>query len=82
MSGHVYEKHENCELNHCPICDGGLSVCTVCGGWEGSLTSDCPRERMSGDEQDAVYAGIKDFRNGQWIDNSNTIHPLKNNEQP
>ena len=29
-SEHVLEKHENCEVQNCVICDGGLGFCTIC----------------------------------------------------
>ncbi|CAG2149944.1 Uncharacterised protein [Ralstonia mannitolilytica] len=68
MANHVYEAHERCSNpGVCPICDGGLSVCTVCGGIEGSLTTECPGVRMSADEQDRVYAGLLDFQGGEWV---------------
>lgn len=44
-----------------------LSHCKVCNGAEGSLTSDCPQRRMTADEQDAVYAGDLDFKDGAWV---------------
>lgn len=61
-----------CKSNHeypgCMFCDGGLFACTVCGGIEGSLTTDCPGKRMTEAEQDEVYAGRKDYREGRgWI---------------
>jgi hypothetical protein len=28
------------------IVDGGLAICKVCGGGEGSLTTDCPGEKI------------------------------------
>lgn len=39
---HVYEKHEECGRNYCPICDGGLLWCVVCKGGEGGLAEECP----------------------------------------
>jgi len=68
VSKHQYEKHEpSCE-QHCPICDGGLCHCVVCGGAEGTLTTECPGVRVSEAMHDSVYAGRLDFRDGQWID--------------
>jgi hypothetical protein len=39
----------------------GLVECTVCNGAEGSIPTCCPGRPMTGDEQDAVYAGTLDF---------------------
>ena len=39
---HVFEKHDNCELVHCMICDGGLQYCIVCRDGEGDLQYPCP----------------------------------------
>jgi hypothetical protein len=56
-----------CDRDHgCPICDGGLALCTVCGGAEASLPHECPGYRMTADQEDAVQAGTLDFRNGDW----------------
>lgn len=48
------------------FCDGGLTYCETCGGFEGAMPDDCPGVRMMPDESDAVYAGIRNFRDGQW----------------
>lgn len=50
----------------CQFCDGGLSACTVCGGFEGSLTTMCPGMPLTVDQLDAVYAKLIDFNNFQW----------------
>ena len=64
-----HTKYE-CKCNHqfCQFCDGGLFVCTVCGGFEGSLPTDCPTEKMTQDEQDQIYGGQLDYREGSgWV---------------
>lgn len=50
----------------CSVCSGGLFICKVCGGAEGSLPTECPGKPMTSDEEDAVYAGRHDFVNGEW----------------
>lgn len=56
----------------CMICDGGLSVCKVCGGGEGSLTTDCPGERIPEGLDHEVYAGELDYREGLgWVKEHN-----------
>lgn len=52
---HIYEKHDACEVQNCPICDGGLLHCTVCGGFEGSLTTDCCGRKITVEEVDRIY---------------------------
>ena len=64
---HVLERHDTCDKDHCNICDGGLALCTVCGGAEGSLATDCPGYRLDPDTDEAVYTGELDYRAGHWI---------------
>jgi hypothetical protein len=59
-------KHVNCQKPYCGICEGGLIICTVCGGAEGSLPTECPGRQMTEQEADAVYAGRLDFVHGAW----------------
>jgi len=60
--------HKNPSRLSCNICDGGLSLCTVCGGAEGSLPTDCPGSRMSAELSESVYAGLADYRDGLgWL---------------
>jgi hypothetical protein len=73
---HTYETHIVCTwepLGTCPICDGGLAVCTVCKAAEGELTAECPGEPVPYERREQVYAGILNFKNGQWI----TVNPQK-----
>lgn len=58
--------HCSRECRGCAYCDGGLLLCTTCGGLEGSLPSTCPGTKMTEDQERAVYAGTLDFRNGAW----------------
>jgi hypothetical protein len=55
-----------------PDCSGRCFLCQcfackVCGGVEGSLTTECPGERCSGIVLDRVYHGQTDYVNGMWI---------------
>lgn len=63
-------KWYECKCNRlgCQFCDGGLAACTVCGGFEGSLPTDCPGVRMTQVQIDLVYEGKIDFRVGRgWV---------------
>lgn len=51
----------------CMICDGGLALCVVCGGGEGSLPTDCPGRQLTMEEQDHIYEGTLNFVNGVMI---------------
>lgn len=52
----------------CQFCSGGLALCTVCGGGEGSLTTECCGRRITKEEEDRIYKqGNLDFRDGKWI---------------
>jgi len=54
------------------IVEGGLAVCKVCGGGEGSLTTDCPGEKIPYEKDQRVYAGKIDYREGQgWVPEKN-----------
>jgi len=66
-TGHDFETHQKCDKDGCLVCDGGLSMCVTCGGAEASLPSQCPRERMSAIQEDAVQAGVADYRDGHWF---------------
>lgn len=66
---HTLEVHTNCQKNNCMICDGGLAHCTTCGGFEGTLPTDCPGQRMTEAQAEEVYAGKVDYLadKGGWI---------------
>jgi hypothetical protein len=48
------------------VADGGLAVCRVCHCFEGSLPTECPGEPVSAEQQDRIYAGQVDFKDGNW----------------
>lgn len=45
-----------CTCSHCT-----LSVCSVCGAYEGGLTTDCPGEKVEYDRQQEVYETPLDY---------------------
>jgi hypothetical protein len=45
----------DCSRSGCQYCDGGLTLCTVCGGFEGQLLPACPGYRLAMWEHDAVH---------------------------
>lgn len=66
-SGHVdYVCDRDHEDRHCMFCDGGLSACARCGAFEGAWPDDCPGQKMTGEQIDAVYAGVLNYRDGAW----------------
>lgn len=68
MAEHTWHK---CSSEECFICDGGLVACTVCGGLEGSLTTECCGRRLTQEEDDRIYKEKNlDFKNGQWVNES------------
>jgi hypothetical protein len=75
MTKHQWVEHKNCDRIGCPICDGGLAICKVCGLIEGSLTSECPGYQCYTSKSDDIYAGKLDFRNGQWITATSPYSP-------
>ena len=70
----------NCHCNEsgCQFCDGGLSWCTTCNGFEGSLTTECCGRHITLDEEDRIYKdGNLDFKNGEWVNEPNYPRPPK-----
>lgn len=65
--------HCGSDCNGCCLCHGGLALCTVCGGGEGSLPDHCPGGPMTNEQSDAVYAGRLNFRNGAWRNESSVV---------
>ena len=73
---HDFITRETCDCDkseyNCPVCEGGLSICKVCHGAEGGITTDCPGELATMDQHDAVYAGKLDYRKGEgWVPKHN-----------
>lgn len=64
---HRLEKHEDCQVEYCPVCDGGLAICSVCRCIEGSLASECPGHDCWASHGERIYRGEIDFRDGQWV---------------
>lgn len=61
---HKYiEKCGNSDCGTCSFCT--LTICKVCGGSEGSLTTECSGENNYQKDED-VYSGKLDFRYGKW----------------
>ena len=57
-----------CSLTFCAFCQGGLRLCLVCGGAEGTLTTECCGRQMTPAEQDAVAVGGElDYCDGGWL---------------
>lgn len=63
---HIPVKCTDPECNGCMFCAGGLYACEVCGGAEGSMTTQCPGRRLSADELEQVYAQRRDFNQNRW----------------
>lgn len=62
---HTFENHDKCEIDHCQICEGGLSYCTTCHGAESSLSTHCTGEHLT--EHDQIYiSNGDDFKDGKW----------------
>jgi hypothetical protein len=62
---HIRFTHTGCDDQHCNICN--LFICSVCGGTEGTLTTECPGYRLSHEVDDGVFKELIDFRGGAWI---------------
>lgn len=62
---HTFEKHTNCEINHCQLCEGGLSYCTTCKGCESSLSTHCIGKPLTEHDHICISNG-DDYKNGKW----------------
>ncbi len=49
----------------CNFCDGGLSLCTVCGGAESTLTTECCGYKFSQSQEKLILKGV-DYYDGRW----------------
>lgn len=55
-----------CGEETCFVCNGGLAWCTVCGGAEASMPTECPGVKMTQYQQDLVQAGVLDYVERGW----------------
>ena len=63
-----YDCKKKCKNFYCAFCEGGLFACVVCGGFEGTLTTDCPGIRQCDALLELVYMGKIDYHQGRgWI---------------
>jgi hypothetical protein len=59
--------------------------CGVCGGFEGTLTKECPGYKVHDLDLDLVYKATLDYQEGRWINRprlawEHPFEPSKNNE--
>jgi hypothetical protein len=66
LNSYAHTLHQ-CDKEDCFICNGGLSSCTVCGGAEATLPTDCPGDQMTDEQMKAVQDKANDFKNGVWV---------------
>ncbi len=59
---HNFEMRAGCLMSR----DGGLAVCTVCGGSQGQPTTDCPGYMLSRSMLESICGGRLDFYEGEW----------------
>lgn len=71
---HIWYKCTCNEIN-CMFCEGGLGSCTVCGGFEGTLTKECCGHRLDSFILDAIYKGGLNYISNEWI-----VQELKEND--
>jgi len=69
--GHVWHVCD-CGKTGCQFCDGGLGFCTVCKGFEGTLTTHCCGRPLTKKEEYKIYSlGQLDYRDGEWVNEPN-----------
>jgi len=65
---HTFYECECDDTTSCQFCEGGLSLCTVCRGAEGTLTTECCGRPITIDEEDRIYKKrTLDFIGGKWV---------------
>ena len=82
MHEHVWYKCKP-DCSGCMFCEGGLGMCIVCNGFEGSLLTHCPGYRLNAETLEACYHGnVKDLTairayvaHGAQIKNGTLIWP-------
>lgn len=66
MPAHRQAVCRHCGCGDCNVCD--LVVCSVCGAYEGGLTTDCPGVRVDFDTQQEVYKTDLDYTDAKgWF---------------
>lgn len=55
-----------CDLPDCFPCGGGLALCELCGGAEGTLPYECPGAKITEEQGQAVMNQTLDFIAGEW----------------
>lgn len=60
----------SCNEEDCYPCGGGLAVCVICKGAEGSLPTECPGAKMTSEQDEAIMAGKLDYVDGKWVEKS------------
>jgi len=61
-------KWHECHCGECYFCRSELTCCDVCGGFEGTLTTDCCGRRLTQEEENRIYnLADLDFRSGMWF---------------
>lgn len=66
MKEHQYINGCKNKCGSCNLCC--LAVCSICGLYEGALTTHCPNRPVSFEESEVIYQGFKNFRSGLWLD--------------
>lgn len=57
-----------CSRTSCPYCGGGLYACDLCGGAEGTLSTDCPGCATPSVFLPMIADGKLDFRTSEgWV---------------
>ncbi len=51
---------------HCVFCESGLKSCTVCGGAEITLTTECVGRKLTERENELLMVEKLDYRRGKW----------------
>lgn len=70
-------KWHECNCGECYTCKSELTYCEVCGGFEGTLTTDCCGRMLTKEEEFRIYnEGSLDFRDGEWavLPNYTRVH--------
>jgi hypothetical protein len=59
-------KYHSCNYDTCNVCNGGLAWCTVCGGAEIELPTECPGRAMTEVEKQKIADGSLFYYGDSW----------------
>lgn len=71
-----------CDAERCFVCEGGLGLCSTCGGAEIELPTDCPGTPLTDAQRQGICDGTMDYIQGYgWVISSGAYPEKKTSSQ-